>query len=186
MQGIIEVWLEGLIIWQTKTWYCASSQSYVRDWAGSIDDQKSSSGYLFCFGTKPIFWSSKKQKIVAFSSAEVLLICSYRCTIRSSFVKKNTLWYATKWKSSNHHTLWQYVNHHTLGQYVNHSHDKKFNVSQSNTTHWTSSSLHQKIGARRWNTIGISQYKWAATRSFHKSHHIRKFVEFKKNMRITN
>ena len=138
MQWIIEVWLEGFIIWQTQD-------------------------LILC--------------IVALSLAEVLLICSYKCTIRSIFVKKNTLWYATKWKSSNHHTL---------GQYVNHSHDKKFNVSQSNTTHWTSSSLHQKIGARRWNTIGISQYKWAATRSFHKSHHIRKFVEFKKNMRITN
>ena len=30
------------------------------DWAGSIDDCKSSSGYLFCLGTKLISWSSKK------------------------------------------------------------------------------------------------------------------------------
>ena len=30
------------------------------DWAGSIDDRKSTSGYLFCLGTKPISWSSKK------------------------------------------------------------------------------------------------------------------------------
>ncbi|XP_075645126.1 secreted RxLR effector protein 161-like [Castanea sativa] len=40
------------------------------DWAGSIDDRKSTSGYLFCLGTKPISWSSKKQKTVALSSAE--------------------------------------------------------------------------------------------------------------------
>ena len=46
------------------------------DWAGSIDDCKSSSGYLFCLGTKLISWSSKKQKIVALSSAEAEYIAA--------------------------------------------------------------------------------------------------------------
>lgn len=40
------------------------------DWAGSIDDRKSTSGYVFFLGTKPISWSSRKQKTVALSSAE--------------------------------------------------------------------------------------------------------------------
>ena len=40
------------------------------DWAGSLDDRKSTCGYIFCLGTKPISWSSKKQKTVALSSAE--------------------------------------------------------------------------------------------------------------------
>ncbi|XP_060673958.1 secreted RxLR effector protein 161-like [Ziziphus jujuba] len=40
------------------------------DWAGSIDDCKSTSGYLFCLSTKLISWSSKKQRTVALSSAE--------------------------------------------------------------------------------------------------------------------
>jgi len=40
------------------------------DWAGSIDDRKSTSGYVFLLGSRVISWSSKKQGIVALSSAE--------------------------------------------------------------------------------------------------------------------
>ena len=41
------------------------------DWAGSLDDRKSTSGYVFYIGSKIIPWSSKKQMTVALSSAEV-------------------------------------------------------------------------------------------------------------------
>ncbi|XP_047329780.1 uncharacterized mitochondrial protein AtMg00810-like [Impatiens glandulifera] len=41
------------------------------DWVGSIDDRKSISGYIFCLGSNVISWSSRKQKFVALSSAEV-------------------------------------------------------------------------------------------------------------------
>ncbi|KAK6123667.1 hypothetical protein DH2020_042591 [Rehmannia glutinosa] len=40
------------------------------DWAGSVDDRKSTSGYIFCLGSKVISWSSRKQKTVALSSSE--------------------------------------------------------------------------------------------------------------------
>ncbi|KAG6487976.1 hypothetical protein ZIOFF_056734 [Zingiber officinale] len=40
------------------------------DWAGSLDDRKSTSGYIFCLGSKIISWVSKKQKTVSLSSAE--------------------------------------------------------------------------------------------------------------------
>ncbi|XP_047309920.1 secreted RxLR effector protein 161-like [Impatiens glandulifera] len=40
------------------------------DWAGSIDDRKSTSSYIFCLGSNVISWSSRKQKSVALSSAE--------------------------------------------------------------------------------------------------------------------
>lgn len=46
------------------------------DRAGSIDDRKSTSGYVFCLGTKPISWSSKKQKTIALSSAEAEYIAA--------------------------------------------------------------------------------------------------------------
>ena len=40
------------------------------DYAGSLDDRKSTSGYVFHLGTNLISWASKKQSIVSISSAE--------------------------------------------------------------------------------------------------------------------
>ena len=40
------------------------------DWAGSVDDMKSTSGYTFSLGSGIFSWSSKKQDCIAQSSAE--------------------------------------------------------------------------------------------------------------------
>lgn len=40
------------------------------DWAGSIDDMKSTSGYVFSLGSGIFCWNSKKQSVVAQSTAE--------------------------------------------------------------------------------------------------------------------
>ena len=40
------------------------------DWAGNIDDRKSTSGYLFSLSGAPVSWRSKKQSCVALSTAE--------------------------------------------------------------------------------------------------------------------
>ncbi|GJR05474.1 hypothetical protein Tco_0528458 [Tanacetum coccineum] len=40
------------------------------DWAGSIDDSKSTSGYIFTLASGVFCWNSKKQSVVAQSSAE--------------------------------------------------------------------------------------------------------------------
>jgi hypothetical protein len=40
------------------------------DWAGSIADRKSTSGYCFSLGSNMVSWSSKKQSCVALSTAE--------------------------------------------------------------------------------------------------------------------
>ena len=58
------------------------------DWTGSIDDHKSTSGYLFCLGTKPISWSSKKQKSVALSSAEVEYIAATDAACESVWLRR--------------------------------------------------------------------------------------------------
>lgn len=40
------------------------------DWAGSVDDKKSTSGYVFSLGSGAVTWSSKKQQAVALSSTK--------------------------------------------------------------------------------------------------------------------
>ena len=40
------------------------------DWAGSIDDRKSTSGYVFSLGTGVVTWTNKKQHAVTLSSTE--------------------------------------------------------------------------------------------------------------------
>ena len=40
------------------------------DWAGDVDNWRSTTGYCFTLGSGAISWSSKKQPIVALSSTE--------------------------------------------------------------------------------------------------------------------
>eukprot|EP00253_Pinus_taeda_P011418 PITA_11418 len=41
------------------------------DWDGDGRDHKSTSGYVFSFGSVPFFWSSKNKSIISLSTAEV-------------------------------------------------------------------------------------------------------------------
>jgi hypothetical protein len=41
------------------------------DWAGSVVDMKSISGYIFTIGSSAVCWNTKKQEVVAQSTAEV-------------------------------------------------------------------------------------------------------------------
>ena len=40
------------------------------DWAGSVDDMKNTSGYVFTLVSGMFSWNSKKQEVVAQSSAK--------------------------------------------------------------------------------------------------------------------
>ena len=40
------------------------------DWAGSVDDRNSTSGYVFHLGSRAISWASKQQPIVSLSTTE--------------------------------------------------------------------------------------------------------------------
>ncbi|KAF2307027.1 hypothetical protein GH714_024228 [Hevea brasiliensis] len=57
---------------------CGFSDS---DWAGSLDDRKSTSGYVFHLGSSAICWNSKKQPSTALSSseAEYIAVTSAAC-----------------------------------------------------------------------------------------------------------
>eukprot|EP00253_Pinus_taeda_P005049 PITA_05049 len=51
------------------------------DWVGSVDDRKSTSGYVFHMGSRAISWASKKQPIVALSivEAEYVAVTAAAC-----------------------------------------------------------------------------------------------------------
>ncbi|WVY89497.1 hypothetical protein V8G54_035011 [Vigna mungo] len=53
---------------------------YAFDWAGSLDDMKSTSGYCFSMGSNVFSWCSKKQEVVAQSTAEAEFISAVAAT----------------------------------------------------------------------------------------------------------
>lgn len=57
---------------------CTRKKITDNDRAGSIDDRKSTFGYVFCLGTKYIIWCSQKQSTVALFSAEAEYISEAR------------------------------------------------------------------------------------------------------------
>ncbi|XP_021843480.2 secreted RxLR effector protein 161-like [Spinacia oleracea] len=60
------------------------------DWAGSIDDRKSTSGYVFQLGTKAISWSSKKQATMALSSSEAEYIAATSASCEAVLAQENS------------------------------------------------------------------------------------------------
>jgi hypothetical protein len=48
------------------------------DWGAGVNDWHSVSSYLFQINGGPVFWSSKKQHVVALSSTEAEYIMLYR------------------------------------------------------------------------------------------------------------
>ncbi|KAL0381449.1 UNVERIFIED_CONTAM: Retrovirus-related Pol polyprotein from transposon RE2 [Sesamum angustifolium] len=62
-------------------WYKSTNDAKLvgytnSDWAGSVDDMKSTSGYTFSLGSRIFSWASKKQATVAQSSAEAEYIAA--------------------------------------------------------------------------------------------------------------
>eukprot|EP00253_Pinus_taeda_P036152 PITA_36152 len=55
------------------------------DWAGDPDDRKSTVGYVFTLGSRPITWACKKQVAISLSSAKA----EYRGAVEAS---KEALW----------------------------------------------------------------------------------------------
>ena len=58
------------------------------DWAGSVDDMRSTSGYCFTFGSAYFSWCSKKQEIVAQSTAEAEFIAATATVNQALWLKK--------------------------------------------------------------------------------------------------
>lgn len=58
------------------------------DWAGSVDDMKSTSGYCFSLGSGIFSWCSKKQDIVAQSTAEAEFVAATAAANQALWLRK--------------------------------------------------------------------------------------------------
>jgi hypothetical protein len=74
-------------------WYTSSNNfglvGYTdSDWAGSFDDRKSTSGYVFSLGSGAVLWCSKKQPTISLSSTEAEYIAAATTTCEAIWLKK--------------------------------------------------------------------------------------------------
>ncbi|XP_057785362.1 secreted RxLR effector protein 161-like [Salvia miltiorrhiza] len=86
-------------------WYKSSSDSQLvgycySDWAGSQDDMKSTSGYVFKLGSGVFSWGSKKQDSVALSSIEAEYVAATGATCQLYGLKEY-------WKTWENYKNWQ-------------------------------------------------------------------------------
>ncbi|KAG8493422.1 hypothetical protein CXB51_010995 [Gossypium anomalum] len=58
------------------------------DWTGSMDDMKSTSGYVFTLGLAIFCWSSKKQSVVAQSTAEAEYVAAVGAVNQAIWLRK--------------------------------------------------------------------------------------------------
>ena len=58
------------------------------DWAGLVEDMRSTSGYCFTFGLGCFSWCSKKQELVAQSTAEAKFIAAIAAANQAMWLKK--------------------------------------------------------------------------------------------------
>ncbi|MCI05030.1 hypothetical protein A2U01_0026079, partial [Trifolium medium] len=70
----------GLGVWYKKVNGRIELQGWTdSDYAGDLDDRKSTSGYVFAYGYGPISWPSKKQAIVTLSTIEAEFVVATSC-----------------------------------------------------------------------------------------------------------
>eukprot|EP00253_Pinus_taeda_P004978 PITA_04978 len=68
---------------------CSNLVGYAdSDWAGSVDDRKSTSGYVFLMGSGDISWASKKQPIVALSTAEAEYVAATAVACQAVWMRR--------------------------------------------------------------------------------------------------
>ena len=58
------------------------------DWAGDVNDRKSTSGYLFIISNAAVSWKSRKQGCVALSTAEAEYIALAAASQEAVWIKK--------------------------------------------------------------------------------------------------
>eukprot|EP00253_Pinus_taeda_P034558 PITA_34558 len=65
-----------------------AAKRILSDWAGSVDDRKSTSGYVFHMGSGAISWASKKHSIVALSTAEAEYVAATAAVCQAVWMRR--------------------------------------------------------------------------------------------------
>eukprot|EP00253_Pinus_taeda_P007707 PITA_07707 len=60
----------------------------LSNWVGSVDEKKSTPGYVFHLGSRAISWASKKQPIVSLSTTEVEYVAATTTTCQAVWMKR--------------------------------------------------------------------------------------------------
>ena len=67
---------------------CRLMGYYDSDYVEDLDDRKSTSGYIFLYGSKPIAWNCSKQKVIALSSCEAKYISSTLAVCQGIWIRR--------------------------------------------------------------------------------------------------
>lgn len=57
------------------------------DYAGDLDDRKSTSGYVFMLSSGAVSWSTKKQPIVTLSTTEAEFVAATSCASQAIWLR---------------------------------------------------------------------------------------------------
>ncbi|KAL5828134.1 hypothetical protein ACOSQ4_019931 [Xanthoceras sorbifolium] len=58
------------------------------DYAGDLNDRRSTSGYVFMIGSAAVSWSSKKQPLVTLSTTEAEFVAATSCACQALWLRK--------------------------------------------------------------------------------------------------
>ena len=94
----------GYGLWYTHTLDITLTGYIDSDFASSLNDRKSTSGYAFHLGTNLISWASQKQPIVSMSSTEAKYVAA-TTAVPCSLDKKTFKGYGTHSKRSHFYFL---------------------------------------------------------------------------------
>ncbi|MCH91048.1 hypothetical protein A2U01_0011972 [Trifolium medium] len=79
----------GFGVWYKEMNEEAELQGWIdSDYTGDLDDRKSTSEYIFSYGTGPISWSPKKQAIVTLSTIEVEFLAAASCACQAVWLRR--------------------------------------------------------------------------------------------------
>ncbi|CAL9005605.1 unnamed protein product, partial [Prunus brigantina] len=67
---------------------CQRKYALEVDYAGDLEDRKSTSGYVFMLGSAAVAWSSRKQPIVTLSTTEAEFVAAAACASQAVWMKR--------------------------------------------------------------------------------------------------